>query len=328
MSINLALSRLLLRLTLSVAIAVSVTTIVQAAEGPLRVSYLTWVGYGPLFIAQDQGYYAEEGVDVELIAMSDAKFEFAVLAAGHTDVALPTLDVAMRLIAEGRDYRILFTTDESLGADGIIATDEITSVKDLVGRSVAYSETTIAELFLKKALDDVGLSIADITSVNMTAGDAGSALIAGRVDAAVTWEPWVSQADDRDGIHVLTDSRDWPGLIATTAIADAETVVRRRTDLQAFYRAWLRALAFVDEHETEANRIMAAGVGGWLADADEFGAVRAKIRFNGAEENQAFIGTAAAPGDIVGVMEDAVRLSNLAIEADVSTYVAFEIINQ
>ena len=62
--------RIWLRLGCSAAaIWLSLLSVAQAE--PLRIFYFIWVGYGPLFVAQEKGFFAKEGVEVELINIED-----------------------------------------------------------------------------------------------------------------------------------------------------------------------------------------------------------------------------------------------------------------
>jgi NitT/TauT family transport system substrate-binding protein len=60
--------------------------LVGAAQAePLRIFHFTWVGYGPLFVAQDKGFFAKEGIEVSLIRSDEHTAMFASLAAGQVD---------------------------------------------------------------------------------------------------------------------------------------------------------------------------------------------------------------------------------------------------
>ncbi|MGH6905900.1 MAG: ABC transporter substrate-binding protein, partial [Geminicoccaceae bacterium] len=71
-----------------------------AAAEPLKVAHSTWVGYGPLYVAQEKGFFAEEGVEVELIVMEDPKLRFPALAAGQIDVAVSTVDTVLNYLSD------------------------------------------------------------------------------------------------------------------------------------------------------------------------------------------------------------------------------------
>ena len=132
----------------------------NAAAEPLKLGHSTWVGYGPLYIAKDKGFFDEEGLEVELIVMEDPKIRFPALAAGQIDVAVTTVDTMLNFLNENQGYRYLFALDDSKGGDGIVANKDIASVADLKGKSVAYAEGSVSQFYLGVLLKEAGLSIA------------------------------------------------------------------------------------------------------------------------------------------------------------------------
>jgi ABC-type nitrate/sulfonate/bicarbonate transport system substrate-binding protein len=61
---------------------------IAANAKPLRISYFTWILYGPFFVAQDRHFFAREGGEVELINIDDHTAAFAGLLAGQVDAIL------------------------------------------------------------------------------------------------------------------------------------------------------------------------------------------------------------------------------------------------
>jgi NitT/TauT family transport system substrate-binding protein len=303
-----------------------------AAAEPLKVAHSTWVGYGPLYVAKEKGFFDEEGVEVELIVMEDPKLRFPALAAGQIDVAVSTVDTVLNYLSDQQGYRYLFAIDDSKGGDGIVADKEIESVADLKGKAVAYAEGSVSQFYLGVMLKEAGLSLADVETMNMTAGDAGAAFVAERVDAAVTWEPWLTRGKQSPHGHLLVDSSTSPGLITDIAVTTPEKLEARVDDLKALYRAWLKAVEFQKVNEKEADEIMARGVGGWLEDPAVFAETRAGIAYYDDAMNQAFIGTPDAPGGIATTIVNAEELGREIgqFEHDVAPadLIAFEIVNQ
>jgi NitT/TauT family transport system substrate-binding protein len=314
------------------AILLGVMAAGSASAEPLKLGHSTWVGYGPLYIAQEKGFFADEGVEVELIVMEDPKIRFPALAAGQIDVAVTTVDTMLNFLNENQGYVYLFALDDSKGGDGIVANKEIASVADLEGKSVAYAEGSVSQFYLGVLLKEAGLSIGDVETQNMTAGDAGAAFVAGRVDAAVTWEPWLTRGRQAEHGHLLVDSSTSPGLITDMAITTPEKLAERADDFKALYRAWVRAVDFQKTNEQEADAIMAKGVGGWLEDPAVFAETRAGIVYYDEAMNQAFLGTPEAPGTITETIENALELGREIgqFEHDVapSELIAFEVVNQ
>jgi NitT/TauT family transport system substrate-binding protein len=303
-----------------------------ASAEPLKLAHSTWVGYGPLYVAQEKGFFDEEGLEVELIVMEDPKIRFPALAAGQIDVAVSTVDTVLNYLSDQQGYRYLFAIDDSKGGDGIVADKDIQTIADLKGKSVAYAEGSVSQFYLGVLLKEAGLSLADVETMNMTAGDAGAAFVAERVDAAVTWEPWLSRGKQSEHGHLLVDSSTNPGLITDIALTTPEKLEARGDDLKALYRAWVKAVEFQKANAKEADEIMARSVGGWLEDPAVFAETRAGIVYYDDAMNEAFIGTPDEPGGIAATIVNARDLGREIgqFEHDVepADLIAFEIVNQ
>ena len=303
-----------------------------AAAESLKVAHSTWVGYGPFYIAQEQGFFADEGLEVEFVLMEDVKTRMPALAAGRVDAAATTVDAVLSFYSDRRPFRYLFAVDDSRGGDGIVAHHSIRTVAGLQGRRIAFSEGSVSQFYLGVLLKEAGLSLADVETVNMTAGDAGAAFVAGRVDAAVTWEPWLTRGNRAEHGHVLVDSSTSPGLITDVLVTTAKRLETRTADLQAFYRAWVRAVEWRRANEQAADVIMARGVGGWLKEADVFRETRAGVVHYDGAMNRAFIGSAEAPGPIVRTIGNALALGRESgmfdHDLDPASLIAFGVVNQ
>ena len=84
--------------------------------------------------------------------------------------------------------------DESRGGDGILATKDIRSIADLKGKSVAVLRGSLQQFYLGVLLKEAGLSEADIEVVDLPLDNAAEAFMMQEVDAAVTYEPWLTLA--------------------------------------------------------------------------------------------------------------------------------------
>jgi ABC-type nitrate/sulfonate/bicarbonate transport system substrate-binding protein len=67
------------------AAVVLLTRGLTAHPGPVRIAHIVWVGFGPLFIAQKKGFFAREGVEVELIRIEEHTTTYAGLYSGQID---------------------------------------------------------------------------------------------------------------------------------------------------------------------------------------------------------------------------------------------------
>lgn len=270
----------------------------SADAGSLKLAHSTWVGYGPFYIARDKGFFKDEGVDVELVIMEDTPIKMGALMAGQIDLVASTADEFPIYMKPGKMLRYVLAVDNSKGGDGVVANKEITSITDLKGKRVAFEQGSVSQFFLNALLKDAGMTEADIEPVNMAATDAGVAFAAKQVDAAVTWEPALSQGAKSEHGHMLLTSADKPGLITDVVATTAETAVEKKDDIAAFVRAWYKAVDYSKSNPDEANAIMAKGVGGWLEDPKVFAETLSGIEYLDKAKNIEFFGTAAAPGQI------------------------------
>src|SRR5690242_14662139 len=145
------------------------------ADDTVTIAHSTWVGYGPLYIARDKGFFKENGVDVDLIVMEDPKQRFPALMADQIQMIASTVDTALLYMKTPDDFKYLVAIDDSKGGDGIVANKDVKDVADLKGKSVAVSEGSVSEFYLNVLLQRAGLKESDLNIVNMTASDAGTA---------------------------------------------------------------------------------------------------------------------------------------------------------
>jgi NitT/TauT family transport system substrate-binding protein len=272
----------------------------------IKIAHSTWVGYGPLYIAQEKGIFKKNGVDVELILMEDPKERFPTMMADKIEMIASTVDTALLYLKKPTDFQYVVAIDDSSGGDGIVANKDITSIADLKGKKVAVNEGSVSQFYLNVLLAKAGLKEADLQTVNMTAGDAGSAFVSKRVDAAVTWEPWLSKGKATDHGHLLVDSSTTPGLITDVIIAKTTWVNAHKKEVAAIVKSWNEAVAYYRANPDESIAIMAKGVGGWLKDPKDFKETLPGIKFYGGDDNKTFFGTKAKPGALYQTVKEAI----------------------
>ena len=319
-------------LVLAAVVSVFIAASTSSAADTLKLGYATWVGNGPFFVALEKGFFDEEGVEVELITMDDPKVRMAALQAGRIDAAAAGLDNILFFVKPDLPLQYLLVLDDSKGGDGIIARTEIETIADLKGKQVAYSEGSVSQYLLNVMLRRAGLGIDDIESVNMKVGDAGSAFVAGRLDAAVVWEPWLTRARDTDFGHVLMDTSTAPGLIMDVLVARPDLIESRRDEFAAVVRAWYRAVDHLQSNPQESNEIMARGTGGWLKDPDVFAETLTGVEIFGRDRNLDFFGTSENPGEMKMAVQTAIdtwrSFEKLETQLDPDSLINYTIVHQ
>ena len=287
----------------------SLSVVCPAAAEPLRIRCAVWVGYGPLFLAQQKGFFEAEKVEVQLVKMEDPKESFSAMGAGRVDGIVSTIDTMIPHLKTGREFQYVLALDDSAGGDGIVARKEIKSVRDLKGKRVAVQAGSASQFFLNVLLRDAGLSEKEVKVVNMTPGEAGAAFVAGRVDAAVTWEPWLSNGKKAPHGHMLVDSSQTPGLITDVLIFRRDVIEKRPREIQGVVDAWSKAVGYWQRNPAESNEIMARAVGDWLKDPKLFADVLTGVRFYDKRENARFFGTPRDPGALYRMIQNAMDIA-------------------
>ena len=279
-----------------------------AIAEPLRVAFSTWVGYGPFYIAREKGFFAKEGVDVQLSIIESTPMKMGAFGAGQIDLVASTADEFTTYMRDGENMKYILAVDASNGGDGIVSKKEIADVAGLKGHTVAFEEGSVSQFFLNALLMKAGLTQADLNTVNMTATDAGVAFVAGQVDAAVTWEPALSLGAKAEDGKILITSKEAPGLIVDVVAVTDTTLAARGPEIAGFVRAWQEALDYLKANPEEGYQIMATGVGGWLTKADDFKAAAAGIEYMTMDRNRELFGTVAAPGQLSTTVDNAIKI--------------------
>jgi NitT/TauT family transport system substrate-binding protein len=265
-----------------------------AGAKPFVVSYNDWIGYVGLFTALDKGYFRDAGLDVQPKHFSGPADSVPLLMSGQLDAALTTADTVILLNqrAGANPTDCVYVIDTSDGADGVIAQKSIHTVEDLKGKTVAATPGQCNELLLLKALQAAGMSEKDVKITSMDADTAGAAIIANKVPAAVTWEPWLTKAAAGGG-HVIFSSHEAPNTLLDVIAASKVTEDNRAADLKAFVAAYAKGAAYDKAHPDEAAQIAAKHLGSSLSDART---MLTKVKMYVPADNRTLIGTAAAPG--------------------------------
>ncbi len=183
-----------------------------AAQTQLRFGVLPVVDTLPLIVGQQQGLFAAQQIDLELVAFQSALERDAALQAGRLDGYFGDILNTVLLINTGHELRILTTayhTHPDHRMFGIVTAPEagIVTVAQLKNRPVAISRATIIEYLLDRLLQQQGRTPAFVTKQEIKKIPIRlQMLLAGKVPAALLPEPLLTLAESK-GARVLVDDR-------------------------------------------------------------------------------------------------------------------------
>ncbi|MCC8050987.1 MAG: aliphatic sulfonate ABC transporter substrate-binding protein [Clostridiales bacterium] len=257
---------------LSVLLAAAMTSALTSATAfaddtvTLRIAAQPYPLYSSIWVAYELGYLEEE------LAAVNAEYTWTefqsgplvneAVAAGEADLGymadLPAI------IAKSSGQEIEIVSNVAYGEKGLavlIPTDsEITSVAELEGKKVAYATGSYAQHLLALLLDQEGLTLDDVESINLSAGDQVAALSSGEVDAIVIWEQYISLLTTEGTAKVLADGtgikRGNMVTYAVTSYAEEHPEV-----IEAYIRALDRADEYIEEDPSAAAEVIAEDFG-------------------------------------------------------------------
>lgn len=227
----------------------------------IKIGVAIYPGFAPFALAEEKGFFAEEGVNAEVVQIADVNQLVSALASDEVQILPCSVDCSALIADGGIDAPQVFITDESNGADGIVTTTDVESITDLKGKTVYLPLGFPSHFLLRVLAQQAGLTPADITIQDMGPDQVGAAFVAGQINAGVTWEPWLSRATERTNGKVLVSSADAPGIIVDTVFVRRDALQDQRGDVAAVIRAYYRAVEYWKNNPEEANEIMGASMG-------------------------------------------------------------------
>jgi NitT/TauT family transport system substrate-binding protein len=228
-------------------------------EPPLRIALIRWPPFEFLHLAQEKGYFAEEGVEVRLIefvAVNDTQRAFE-----HDKIDGGTFSLFQ--VLQNRDQltrkmQIPLVIDFSDGADMLMARPEIADIRALRGRRVGVTLSPLDIFFLTRALELHGMTLQDVSLVFVRTADMGEALRDGKVDAITAYPPNSTEVENAGIAHPIFSSSRIPGEIVDVLALDEAVIRKRPDDVAGIIRAFYRAVEFAQQHPEEAWQIMSA----------------------------------------------------------------------
>ena len=141
--------------------------------------------HGPIIIAEENGYFAEQGLEVEVIPPADPSLPPRLVAAGQADLAVSYQPQLHLQIHEGLPLKRVGTLVATpLNCLLVLKDGPIKSPADLKGKKVGFSVAGVEEAVLGAVLGKYGASTDDIELVNVNFSLSPS-LMSGQVDAVI-----------------------------------------------------------------------------------------------------------------------------------------------
>lgn len=281
----------------------------QMLSRPLKVGINTWAGHAPGIVANggmkpgsaSSLYKKKYNLDVEFVLLEDPSAKLAAFIKGDIDIMWDTVDSFAREASElkekGLKARSIIQEDWSRGGDGIVSLKTIKSVEDLKGKRVASTKYTPSHWLLLFLLSQSGLSPQDRADIEKNivftaeAPQAAAMFKAGKVDAAVTWEPDLSGAVTarENEAHVLVSTTAATNVIADTLVARQQLVDEAPGAVAAFVAGWFDAISVMKEDPQSTNQLIADAL---KLTPDDVSGMLSGLKLTSYADNALFFGLA------------------------------------
>ncbi len=173
-------------LTAMIMVMCCVTTSAMAQEKvTVLLDWFVNPDHAPLFVALEKGYFADHGLEVEIIAPSNPNDPPKLVAAGKADIAVSYQHQHQMQIDQGLPLvRIATLIATPLNSLVVLADGPIKTIADLKGKTIGYSVGGFETVLLKVMLEQKGLELSDVKLVNVNFSLSPS-LFTGQVDAVI-----------------------------------------------------------------------------------------------------------------------------------------------
>ena len=291
-----------------------VGTLAAAADDKIRCIFPFWFGFAPVFVAQEEGYFSSENLEVTTAFDNDRANVLPAMATGAIECTMRTIGESMSRPREpDTTGTIIGTIDISVGADGVVASGEIKSVSDLVGKTMAGEINHPGTTLVQYALSEIGKSIDDINIQLIATDDSIAVYEDPSIAAVATWEPMLStivKNSSRPGTHVLLSSADYEGLITDVILVRTDDYNANPDKYAKFLRGIYRA---IDMYNSDPDKFIAISAPFFDTPPAEMKEALEGVKYTSYEESLTYLPSSSGKGKLKEVF-DAFNEINVALD--------------
>lgn len=239
----------------------------QIPESPdeITVAILPYISYTPFFIAEEEGFYAEQGLDVKFVEFTRTSELIPALASGQLDVAAGLL-TAGTLNAIAREGQIRYVADKGyndpegctyttfMARNELIDSGQLDTPAGLAGLRIALSGASSAEYYLDVLLEQGGLTPDQVELVEVPLPTRLEGMTSGDLDLAAVSEPWATRIADTGSGEIWMPMEDVLPDFQLSVILYGRTFLEDETGLGTrFMIAYLKAVRQYQQGKTPRN---------------------------------------------------------------------------
>lgn len=249
------------RTCIGLVLAIAIFIQPVSTFGEITVGLVEWFPWGTAYVAQEKGFWKNEGLDVRIMQFESYDMEnLKAFEHGRIDFGLMMLGNAVEMIAKSPKYAIIYEHDWSHGGDLFIMSKDLKNISDLRGKKIGlYSDSAPVGFFMSKILEKSGLAVNDVSVMEIPNTKAlGKAFVSGRMSAMVSYDPEASKTVASGAGKLLFSSADFPGVIPEGLAASLSLIQNDPETVKKFLRGWLNAVKWesMPENHEEFHEIL------------------------------------------------------------------------
>ena len=171
--------------TATLALALLAAPAAAQEKLTLMLDWFVNPDHGPIVLAQELGYFKDEGLEVEIVPPADPADPPKMAAAGRADIAISYQPQLHLQVAEGLPLtRVGTLVATPLNCLLVLEDGPVETLADLEGRKIGYSLAGVEEALLQALLEPHGLTLEDVELVNV-GWSLSPSVMSGQVDAVI-----------------------------------------------------------------------------------------------------------------------------------------------
>lgn len=213
-------------------------------------------------VAKQQGFFKQEGLDVQINYVQAAKLAMDALVANSTDFAnVVDPNIAFLAFSGNKDVVVIGTIVKSHDS-AIVARKSagITSAQDLKGKKLGVLQGTTSQIFAERFLEKNGLRYADVQAQNLQPVAIQTALTEKAIDAGSVWQPFVHNLQKQLGDDALVFTAPDAYIGYMNVAVRKEWAGKNEATVVAYIRALRKAEAFVAKNTDAAQALVGTEV--------------------------------------------------------------------
>lgn len=239
----------------------------QDPPAPVVVATSKDISSTPLFIADRQGFFRQEGLAVRLVINNAGIDNYHDLLQREVEIAMMADFPLVKAVFGRQEDTAADRDDFVIFANLVLSTDisrilvrrdrGIDSVEDLKGKTIGWPGGTSIDFLLDLFLMTHDIDRSAITLLDLEIDSLVEAMVAGRIDAMFAWQPHIGEAMLRLGDRSALLPLNLYYHNAWLAVSRTDFARQHPDRLQRFLRALVRAERFLDRYPEQAATIHA-----------------------------------------------------------------------